>query len=63
MCGINAFFRKNDGTEELLLEDVDSVHKDNGQVHIRSIFGEVKSCEGEIREVSQTTHKIVIMQA
>lgn len=63
MCSINAFFRKSDGTEELLLEDVDSVRKENGTIHIRSIFGEVKSCEGEIREVSQTTHKVVIMQA
>lgn len=62
MCGINAFFRKADGTEELLLEDVDSVRKENGAIHIRSIFGEVKTCEGDIREVSQTTHKIVIAQ-
>ncbi|MDH4100328.1 MAG: CooT family nickel-binding protein [Nitrospirota bacterium] len=63
MCGINAFFRKTDGTEELLLEDVDSVRKENGTIHIRSIFGEVRSCEGDIREVSQTTHRIVIVGA
>lgn len=62
MCGINAFFLKEDGTEELLLEDVDTVTRENGTIHVRSIFGEVMTCEGVIREVSQSRHRIVVAE-
>lgn len=59
MCEANAYIYK-DGSEELYLENVDIIRPEDGGIYLRNLFGEQKSFEGRIREVSLLKHKIVL---
>jgi predicted RNA-binding protein len=62
MCDLKAYFRM-DGGEKLLLESVNYVLVQNGEVMVRNMFGEEKKVRGEVREVSLIKNRIVIEQA
>ena len=59
MCEAAAYFLK-DGKEELLLESVDQLESDNGEVKMVNIFGERKDFRGKIRLLSLVDHKIIL---
>lgn len=59
MCEANAYIYK-DGKEELYLESVDVLRPEEGKIYLKSLFGEQKTFDGEIREVSLLRHKIVL---
>lgn len=59
MCEANAYVY-TDGKEELYLENVDVMRPENGRIFMKNLFGEQKTFEGEIREVSLLRHKIVL---
>lgn len=59
MCEANAYIY-NDGKEELYLENVDVMKPENGKIFMKNLFGEQKTFEGEIKEVSLLRHKIIL---
>ncbi len=59
MCDLKAYVRKKD-KEELLLESVNQVHVDHGEVTLRNLFGDEKKVRGEVREVSLVKSRIVV---
>ncbi len=59
MCDLKAYVRKKD-KEELLLESVNQVYADHGEVTLRNLFGEEKKIYGEVREVSLVKNRIVV---
>lgn len=59
MCEANAYLLK-EGKEELILEAVDKVENDGGEIKIENIFGERKVIRGNIRSMSLVNHKILI---
>jgi predicted RNA-binding protein len=59
MCEINAYIFK-DGSEELYLENVDTVKQADDKVYLRNLFGEQKEFEGMIREFSFRKNKILL---
>ena len=61
MCDLKAYGRKH-GKEELLLESVNSVRVENGEVVLRNLFGEEKKVRGEIHEVSLVKNRILVEQ-
>ena len=61
MCDIKAYVKKND-KEELLLESVNFIRAEHGEVIVRNIFGEEKKIRGEVREVSLTKNRLVVEQ-
>lgn len=61
MCEANAYIYR-DGKEELYLENVDIMRPEGGKIYLRSLFGEQKIFEGEIKEVSLLNHKIVLQK-
>lgn len=60
MCDLKAYIKKNNG-EELLLESVNQVCVEHGEVILRNLFGEEKKVRGEIREVSLVRNRIVVV--
>jgi len=60
MCDLNAYVLKQ-GKEELLLESVNQVRVENGEVVMRNLFGEEKRVRGEVREVSLTKNRVLIV--
>lgn len=62
MCEINAFFKDN-GTETVIMDGVDSAVEEGGSVRLRNIFGEEKLVEGKIISMSMKTHKLIIEKA
>jgi predicted RNA-binding protein len=62
MCDLKAYLKKND-REELLLEAVNLVRVDHGEVTMRNLFGEEKKVRGEVREVSLAKNRLVIEQS
>jgi predicted RNA-binding protein len=60
MCESNVYIEK-DGKEELYLENVDILRPEDGKVYMRNLFGEQKTFEGVIKEISLVKHKIVLV--
>ena len=59
MCDTSAFVEAQDG-EELLLESVDYIRPEGGTVLLRNIFGEEKTFQGSIKEISLSKHRVVL---
>lgn len=62
MCDLKAYLRKND-REDLLLEAVNFIHVEHGEVTIRSLFGEEKKMRAEIREVSLIKNRLILEES
>jgi predicted RNA-binding protein len=61
MCDLNAYIKKQ-GKEELLLESVNQVRVENGEVVLRNLFGEEKKVRGSVSEVSLVKNRILVEQ-
>lgn len=59
MCEANAYFLK-DGLEELVLEKVDRVLPEDGQLILENIFGQRKIVKATIKELALVDHKIIL---
>lgn len=59
MCEANAYVFR-DGKEELYLENVDTMKPEGGKIVLKSLFGEQKVFECQIREISLLKHKIIL---
>ena len=59
MCEAAAYFLK-DGQEELILESVDQLETNNGEVKLVNIFGEQKEFKAKIKLLSLVDHKIIL---
>ena len=58
MCEAHAFLLK-DGREEKMLENVDIVELNNGEVRLENIFGEQRIVKARFKLYSNTQRKIV----
>ena len=59
MCEAAAFIIR-DGKEELVLDSVDLLEPDNGQIRLVNIFGEQKILSAKIKKLSLVDHKIIL---
>ena len=59
MCDLKAYVRNND-REELVLESVNLIRSEGGEVVLRNLFGEEKRIRGEVREVSLAKNRVVL---
>ncbi|HDG97002.1 MAG: RNA-binding protein [Deltaproteobacteria bacterium] len=59
MCEAHAFLLK-DGKEKKILENVDLVELNNGEVRLENIFGEQKILKARFKLYSNTERKIVL---
>ena len=62
MCDLKVYVAKQ-GKEELLLEAVNVVRVEEGEVIVRNLFGEEKKVKGAVREVSLIKNRLVVEQA
>lgn len=62
MCDLKVYVAKQ-GKEELLLEAVNVVRVEEGEVIVRNLFGEEKRVRGAVREVSLIKNRLVVEQA
>ena len=61
MCDLKAYVKQND-KEDMILEAVNLIHSEGGEVLVRNLFGEEKKVHGEIREISLAKNRVVIEQ-
>jgi len=59
MCELNAYL-SGDGREDLFLENVDTIRVEGGKIYLRNLFGEEKTFEGQLKELSLRTKKILL---
>jgi predicted RNA-binding protein len=59
MCEAAAFMMR-DGKEELILDSVDLLEPDNGNIRLVNIFGEQKIISAKIKQLSLVNHKIIL---
>lgn len=62
MCDLKAYVKKQ-GAEELLLESVNTILVQNGEVVVRNLFGEEKRLQGVVSEVSLPRNRVVVEQS
>lgn len=60
MCEASAYLITDDGTEELILERVDTVVPQDGGLMLCSIFGHQKFVKARIKEMALVDHKIIL---
>lgn len=61
MCDLKAYVRSN-GSDELVLESVNLIRSEGGEVVLRNLFGEEKRVRGEVSEVSLTKNRVILEQ-
>ncbi len=61
MCEASAYIIK-DGKQELLLESVDTLENEDGDITMVSIFGEQKRVKARIKSLSLVDHAIILEQ-
>ena len=61
MCDLKVYVSRK-GKEELLLEAVNHLRVEKGEVTVRNLFGEEKKVRGEVREVSLVKNRVVVDQ-
>ena len=59
MCESTAYVLKN-GKEEVILENVDYLESQDGQVKMVNLFGEEKIVDGRVKSLSLVDHKIIL---
>ena len=59
MCEANAYIRQ-DGVEELLLEQVDKIIPQGNELYLENIFGQQKKVKAKIVEMALVDHKIIL---
>ncbi len=59
MCEANAYINRN-GQEELYLENVDLLIPEGNKIFLRNLFGEQKTFDGILKEISLLKHKIIL---
>ncbi len=59
MCEASAYIYR-DGKEELYLDNVDVIIPEGDRIFMKSLFGEQKTFEGRLKEISLLRHKIVL---
>jgi len=62
MCEASAYILK-DGQEELILESVDTLENEDGEIYMINIFGEQKRVKARIKTLSLVNHKIILDQS
>jgi len=59
MCEASAYIYK-DGKEELYLDNVDMIIPEGDRIFMKSLFGEQKTFNGRVKEISLLKHKILL---
>jgi predicted RNA-binding protein len=59
MCEAAAFIIR-DGKEELVLDSVDLLEPEDGNIRLVNIFGEQKILSARIKQLSLVNHKIIL---
>jgi predicted RNA-binding protein len=59
MCEASAYIYR-DGKEELYLDSVDMLVPEGDRIFLRNLFGEQKTFEGRLKEISLLKHKILL---
>ncbi|WP_425059995.1 hypothetical protein SCACP_06310 [Sporomusa carbonis] len=60
MCEANAYLYKGGEQEELLMERVDRVVPQNGEIYLENIFGQRKMIAAKIKELNLVDHRIIL---
>ena len=59
MCEASVYMIR-DGKEELVLESVDLLENENGEINMVNMFGDQKSIRAKIKKLSLVNHKIIL---
>jgi predicted RNA-binding protein len=59
MCEASAYLIQ-DGTVELILENVDELHREGDVIRMVNLFGDQKAVEARIKMISFVENKIVL---
>ncbi len=62
MCEASVYLVQ-DGKEELILENVDELHKEGDKIKMINLFGDQKVLEAQIKMISFVNNKIVLEKA
>ena len=59
MCEATAYL-KRDGQEEMVMESVEILEPEDGQLRIKNVFGEEKKLKARVKDFSLVDHKIIL---
>jgi predicted RNA-binding protein len=53
-------YLSTDGSEQLVLENVDFLENENGRIRMINLFGEEKTIRAKVKTLSLVDHKIIL---
>ena len=59
MCQSNAYL-ENDGEEELIMENVDTLRPEKNGIYLQDIFGGQRTIKARIKEMNLVDHRILL---
>jgi predicted RNA-binding protein len=62
MCLSKVYFERG-GKKEILLDEVASVTVDDGKLQLKTLFGEQKEINAQIKEIDLMAHTILLQDA
>jgi predicted RNA-binding protein len=62
MCLSKVYFERG-GKKEIILEEVASVTVDDGKLQLKTLFGEQKEINAQIKEIDLMAHSILLEDA
>ena len=62
MCELKAYVKQKD-KEDMILEAVNYIRTEGGEVILKNLFGEEKRVRGSVQEVSLVKNRVVIEKA
>lgn len=60
MCEANVYLIDENGDEKLLLEAVDKIVPEEGNIVMENIFGQRKTVKAKIKEMQLVEHRILL---
>ncbi len=60
MCEASAYLAKDDGTQELILERVDTLAPHDDGILLCSVFGQQRFIRARVKELALVEHRIVL---
>ncbi len=60
MCQSSVYFVKEDGREELIMEDVNIIKPEGDQILMVGLLGEKKQISARIKELQLVDHRIIL---